>query len=55
MHHPPPDWATYAACPTCHAAVGDPCRSGRLGGQLNAPHPLRDTTAQPPLFEMEPK
>jgi hypothetical protein len=53
MHHPPPDWATYAACPTCHAAVGDPCRVS--GFIASTPHPLRDTTAQPSLFEMEPK
>lgn len=48
-HHAPPDWATFATCPTCHAAPGGACASG--WNRLNAPHPLRDTTAQPSLFE----
>lgn len=52
--HPPTDWSAYATCPTCDAAVGEPCTTGRF--PMTAPHRTRDTTAQPSLFApLEPK
>lgn len=44
----PPDWYTYADCPTCKQRWGRPCKRiyhGRLGRQeLKHPHPDRPRT-----------